>query len=507
MCQGWWVKGEATLIKQSHGKDTMSLDSFMSKFGESDVPGAVVGLSEQWAATQAPGALDKFIDKFQGVTEPYFFYYVDGVPTVELRFQVEEHIYYRVGELGQLTPQDGVTTICHIIDKSTALVPWSAKMVAQKVLRTIPVVLVPFYKDEPTKRVPLTGPIPEDAVMGYVIADLTQEAFEKIILEAKSAPRDKLEEAGEVGHMAHTWLEYFIKAILAKDVAEQQKKLATMPADERARNGVMAALGWMHSHNVRWIETERKIYSKKYSYAGTMDGLCRVDSCDDPTCCPTPFKDRLTVADWKTSNYLYIEYLYQTAAYEAAYEEEFGVDIQDRWILRLGKEDGEFEPWHTTEEDFQEDFEGFLDALSLTRSVHLTEERMKGQKKAIREAKKAVKEAKKEADKAAAKIVKAQVIAERRAKKALEKEETKTKKKAERAALKLAGKAQVVKVEEDDSTVGETTQPIVAAPISEEFTELVTVDMAEIEQRVIADLVAMPEEKIVVYGIQLPPEV
>jgi uncharacterized protein (DUF1778 family) len=511
----------------------MSLEKFMGRFddsaaamqsgSEAPVETGFTSLADQWSQTSVPGALDKFIDKFNGVTEPYYFYYVNGEPTVELRFQTEEHVYYLVGELGQLTPQDGVTTICHIIDKSPALVPWSAKMVIQKLLTT-----VPTYVDE-------NG--------CCMMTQMSFSDFEKIALEAKSAPRDKLNEAGDVGHMAHTWLEYYIKAIIAKHQMEVESKLLNLPKDERAANCVKASLDWQQQHNVRWIETERKIYSKKYSYAGTMDGLAYVSSCNNPACCPTPFKDRLSIIDWKSSNYLYVEYLYQTAAYEAAYEEEFGVEIEDRWIIRLGKEDGAFDPWHTTEEDFQEDFEGFLDALSLTRSVRLTNERMKGQKKAVREAKKAMKEAAKEADKQQRKEARKALVADRRAKKALEREAKKEAKKRERAVLKaqiVPVETPTIKLSEADSKVfvealtnppepndalnkaagtitgrwpsdpevqfpfGHSYTPLVDQPTEIVNGTLVTVDLSAIEQRVIASL--LPQEEVIKYIPQLPPE-
>jgi hypothetical protein len=307
----------------------MSLEQFVNKFSKSEEP---VGVLTQQSA---PGALDKFMEKFNGNTESYWFYN----HTVELRFQPEEHIYYLVGALGELVPQDGVTTIVHIIDKSMALVPWSAKMVVEKLLRTLPTIPGiplqeasgvchcgasmeghPVYDNhsatEQMREIPVT-----------LMAPLSLEEFTKIALEAKTAPRDKLEEAGDVGHMAHTWLEFFIKAILAKDVQTQESKLANMPQDERAHNCVLAALGWMKKHNVRWVATERKVYSKNYSFAGTTDGLALVDSCDDPLCqgCRgEQFKDHLSVIDWKSSNYLYTEYLLQTAAYVEALMEEFG---------------------------------------------------------------------------------------------------------------------------------------------------------------------------------------
>ena len=186
----------------------MSLNDFVERFGSHDTaPESSFGVDTPALpfnlTVQQPGALDAFVEAFQGVTEPYFFYFVDGIPTVELRFQTDEHVYYLVGELGQLTPQDGVTTICHIIDKSNALVPWAAKMVIQKLLRTIPTHVRTAIKEDDT-----------ETTYTYV-PELLLEDFEKIALEAKSAPRDNLEEAGNVGHMAHEWLEFYIKSLIA----------------------------------------------------------------------------------------------------------------------------------------------------------------------------------------------------------------------------------------------------------------------------------------------------
>ena len=152
--------------------------------------------------------------------------------------------------------------------------------------------------------------------------------------------------------------------------------LKATPQDERAKNACLAALDWMHYHNVRWIHTERKIYSRKHKYAGTMDGLCWVNSCQDQLCCPQPFKDRLSIIDWKTSRFLYPEYLLQTAAYEAAYVEETKQKVEDRWILKLDKETAKFEPWHLEAETFKDDFDAFLAALDLRRKFNVVEERI-----------------------------------------------------------------------------------------------------------------------------------
>jgi hypothetical protein len=121
------------------------------------------------------------------------------------------------------------------------------------------------------------------------------------------------------------------------------------------------------------------VYSRKYNYAGTCDGLALVDSCDNPLCCPRLFLDELSLIDWKTSNDLRLEYLFQTAAYQNAIMEDTGEDIKGRWLLRLGKEEGDFHSWHET--NFQQDFQCYLACLDLQRIHRAIEKRMSEQKK------------------------------------------------------------------------------------------------------------------------------
>jgi len=172
-------------------------ENLLKKFGSE---------SDEFSEPELPtrgNSLEAFIQRHGGVTEEYHFY--NG--TVTLRFNVEEHRYYRVGELGNLIPVNGVTQTCGIIDKSHMLVPWSSKMCAQKMLRLMPT--------EMTEGVIRVKPI-------------TFEEFSVLALEAKSAHRDKLEDAGDVGHMAHSWLEQWIKAGLSGKLEEQEEMLKSL---------------------------------------------------------------------------------------------------------------------------------------------------------------------------------------------------------------------------------------------------------------------------------------
>jgi hypothetical protein len=308
--------------------------------------------------------LDDFITQFGGWTESYFFY--NG--TIELRFDKKAHVYLLV-QGDQLIPQSGVTSTCHIIDKSNALIPWACKKMAEKIMASIP-------RLEPVLGIPCC-------------VTMTTPEFEALINDAKTAHKEHLEAAGEVGNLAHNWIEGYIKLVLDGTPDATHLYLSRFPSDERAKNCCIAALDWMQQHNVEWVSTERKIYSRSHGYAGTMDGLCYVDSCSNLRCCPNPFKRRLSVADWKSSNYLYMEYMLQTAAYQFAYQEEHGVTIEDRWVIRLGKEDGQFEPWHLESECYHDDFVAFITCLNLTRSIARIEDRIKARAQDDRASRKA----------------------------------------------------------------------------------------------------------------------
>lgn len=263
------------------------------------------------------------------------------------------HEYYRQTPEGySLTT--GVTTACGIIDKSLYLMPWACKAMALKLLRTIP-----------------RG---NDGRI-TILPDL----FEELVRQSKSAHKEILVDAGDIGQAAHYWIEVSIQRALVENNGFVETLTDPPSQDERVLSCGKAALDWMHRHSVKWLKTEKKIYSKKYDYAGTMDGLALVDSCDDPACCAKMFFEELSIIDWKSSNHLNTTYLYQTAAYEQAEREETGADIKSRWILRLGKEDGNFEPWYAT--NFEADFQAFLYCLFLMRAHRDAEERLAEAKK------------------------------------------------------------------------------------------------------------------------------
>jgi hypothetical protein len=269
-----------------------------------------------------------------------------------LRFSAEEWKYYRqVGE--NWVPLDGVTGIVKLITPSKPLMVWAVRKALEK-----------------TKSLLMDGYVGEQASVLY------ESVLDDILERAKKADTEELENAGEIGHQAHDHVEQVIKSMLQGNEDRRLELLAKLPLDERASNGAIAAICWMAEHLVRWVSTERKVYDREHGFAGTCDGVAYVSSCNDPSCCPHPWiGERLSIIDWKTSNALRVGYLWQTAAYQHGIELEDNIQILDRWILRLDKETAEFDPWYRPgREAFEEDFQGFLNALATHRSLVKSED-------------------------------------------------------------------------------------------------------------------------------------
>lgn len=210
-----------------------------------------------------------------------------------------------------------VTTVIGVIDKSGPLIPWAINQT------------VNYY------RAALT---PDQSYPSIVLDTIHQQA--------KRAARDVKEEAADIGTQAHNWLETYFK--------NGFDPLQPEPEHPKVLNCVKAALAWLAEHHVTPIYNERRIYSRRFGYSGTMDMLAYVDG-------------KLTICDWKSSKGLYKEFFLQTAAYSAAYTEETGTKIEQRILIRLGKEDGEFEPHVLPKGQQAKDFKAFKAALTIYR--------------------------------------------------------------------------------------------------------------------------------------------
>jgi hypothetical protein len=292
--------------------------------------------------------------------------------TIKIFFEPGPHIYYRFDEEGNRVNIDGVTTILDIVNKPF-LKPWAAK------------VAIEYVKAQML--------LPDGSFKQFYT-----EEFMAMLEEAKGQHKVHLDKAADIGHIAHESLEKTIQYAI-DNTGGVVLELKAIPSDdtpqhEMARSCMNAAWDWMKAHNVRWTATERKVYSKEYDFSGTEDGLCIVDSCTNLKCCgDRVFRNRVSVGDFKSSNQLSETYPLQVAAYQFAEIEEFGEPLTDRWVLRLGKERGEVEPWYLPSDEFEDDFEAFLAARNLYRGLKKVNGRRSAEKARIRVIIKAQKDA------------------------------------------------------------------------------------------------------------------
>lgn len=231
---------------------------------------------------------------------------------VSLNFDEAKHAY-RVN--GKWIPS--VTTALGTIAKP-ALVPWAAKMAAELVANELK---------------------PGVALDEVAIRELAERA--------KNAHRDRARQAAGIGTDVHTWAERFARG-----------ENPPMPINPQIRSGVDAFISWTKQHDFRPVYLERKVFSRRHEYAGTVDAVAYIDGV-------------AAVADWKTSSGIWDEYRLQLAAYQQALSEEGVIDEDtDRWIVRFDKESGEFEAVKLPRDTYERDARGFRAALALYRVLN-----------------------------------------------------------------------------------------------------------------------------------------
>lgn len=168
-----------------------------------------------------------------------------------------------------------------------------------------------------------------------------QEDWEEIHKLAKTEPKRVAKEAGKIGTEAHEHIETIL----------QGRKLPEIK-NPFVLNAVKAFQEWIKIRDFKPVYTERVVFSEKHWYAGTEDGEGHLDGI-------------YTLMDWKTSSGFYDKMDLQTAAYQCAREEESGIDIAQRLILRLDKNTGKFYERIIPACDYPRDKAAFLACLEL----------------------------------------------------------------------------------------------------------------------------------------------
>ena len=142
-----------------------------------------------------------------------------------------------------------------------------------------------------------------------------------------NAHKDVSGEARDIGHETHYWIEDYINKSI-KHPDEGEWKLNTLSG--KAKTAVLAFLKWEASHEIVWLASEKKVYSRDYEYAGTVDAVAKING-------------KFCIVDFKTSAKIYKEAYVQLSAYAEAIEEIQGKPVELAVILRLDKDEEKYQ--------------------------------------------------------------------------------------------------------------------------------------------------------------------
>ena len=228
-------------------------------------------------------------------------------------FDEKKHLYYLDGK-----PLTGCTTVLSVIAKPT-LIQWAANMAVDY--------------------------IQEIFTSGK---DLNDDIFK----EARTVHRKKKEKAGSVGTDTHKIIEYLIKFAITNNQGFLSEGVDENKLVENFRK-------WAIKNKVQFLESEKRMFSKKYWVGGTCDFTCIIDN-------------KKYVGDIKTSNGIYgREPFAQTACYRMMLEEMGEAGFEGSIIINIKKNGifNENEDVHLSLY-YKDDLELFLAALKIYRIIN-----------------------------------------------------------------------------------------------------------------------------------------
>lgn len=173
---------------------------------------------------------------------------------------------------------------------------------------------------------------------------ITEQDLDELIKVASSKHEEIKTVSADFGTGVHRIIEQFIKTgkVLLEGTTPETKHVVDL------------FIKWAKENVSEFRDSERVVYSRKLGYCGTLDFTCFLKG-----------SSGLFVGDLKTTGRIYPEYWLQTAAYQLAYQEELGVNVEGRIIVRL-KEDIEIQ----TSKDQKKDKTAFKSVLKLYRRLN-----------------------------------------------------------------------------------------------------------------------------------------
>lgn len=154
------------------------------------------------------------------------------------------------------------------------------------------------------------------------------EEIGDILAEARKADTAKRDKAADIGSLAHSECERFIRG-----------QITVEQANPAVIHMVKALSDWCRQVDFKLFEAEDTVYSDIYQYAGTLDLVGYVNG-------------KLAVIDLKTSSGIYPEMKIQIAAYANAFNEMHQSDevlgkVEEGWVVKLAKDAKDPKPFET----------------------------------------------------------------------------------------------------------------------------------------------------------------
>lgn len=243
-----------------------------------------------------------------------------------------KHNYYFDGKL-----MTGCTSILSVIAKP-ALIQWAANMASQFIRDNSEDISSFITRIKFNSKIEITNP---EIMTGFKI--LKEETIDK----AKNAHRQKKEDAADVGKVAHKIIENWIKT-----------GQITLSEDIMTIKMVLNFINWTTKNKVKFLESEKQIYSKELFIAGTADFVCEIEG-------------KKYIGDIKTGGVYDRIPHFQTAGYRFMLEEMGEKDYFGSIIVNI-KKDGSFDETKDVmfSYDYKTDLDGFLAALKIYRILN-----------------------------------------------------------------------------------------------------------------------------------------
>ncbi len=236
---------------------------------------------------------------------------------VRVRFDEAQHRYLvqdKAEGPGWFRAPSVTTILGRMLDKSKMLVPWSCNVAMQAFLDRV------------------------EADTAY-----SRKELDAIGHKLKNAHKAVLDNAGKTGSAVHRWVESYLAARAAG------RGFPSPPVEPKVRSCCSAARKWIQEVDLRPMAIEKILYSRMYGFIGTTDLTAAA-----------VVNGRSAVCDWKSSSRLHTSYRLQLAAYALMWEEMTGERLDDRWLVRLDKNDSEFEAEQLDPATMQDEQDAFV---------------------------------------------------------------------------------------------------------------------------------------------------